>query len=273
MSKRYLDDGSQLSLPHLYLYYCTYSTSTVPAHELQQAINVLKYPIHSGNQASSNIPLPPALPQYIGALNSDYSYVQRAEEAAQQTAEKAKETRPPNTAKSYKNRRQEFLDWCHAYCPPGPLNETPDDRKLHYFLVTQVVNREYKKKGKKRKQPSDESDESDENGESNDPAPGPSNEVDPPLPPDSDLLRPEEIPGEVLGDEQLTDELLERSASTPNIKRAGLSTVKMYIAVVVDLYNDQALADPHSNRPHPSGKLVEAGDYEFNSQILYFKLL
>lgn len=36
MSKRYLEDGSQLS-PYLHLYYCVYPTSTVP-HELHQAV-------------------------------------------------------------------------------------------------------------------------------------------------------------------------------------------------------------------------------------------
>ena len=33
----------------------------------------------------------------------------------------------------------------------------------------------------------------------------------------------------------------------PN-RRVGLATVKMYITAVVDLYNKQALADPHSHR-------------------------
>ncbi|OBZ81044.1 hypothetical protein A0J61_10908 [Choanephora cucurbitarum] len=32
----------------------------------------------------------------------------------------------------------------------------------------------------------------------------------------------------------------------------------MYIAAVVDLYNEQTLAGPHSHCPHPRGKLVEA---------------
>ncbi|OBZ80847.1 hypothetical protein A0J61_11104, partial [Choanephora cucurbitarum] len=42
----------------------------------------------------------------------------------------------------------------------------------------------------------------------------------------------------------------------PN-RRVGLATVKMYIAAVVDLYNEQALADPHSHRPHPREDLCD----------------
>jgi hypothetical protein len=67
------------------------------------------------------------------------------------------------------------------------------------------------------------------------------------------------IPSEVLGDEQLIRELLEHeSSASPNVKSVVLSTVKMYIAAVVDLSKDQSFADPHSYRPHPHGKLVEA---------------
>lgn len=48
------------------------------------------------------------------------------------------------------------------------------------------------------------------------------------------------------------------SDETIEVKHVGLATVKMYIAAIVDLYNEQSLADPHSSRPHPRGKLVEA---------------
>lgn len=84
-------------------------------------------------------------------------------------------------------------------------------------------------------------------------------EANPSLPTDSDLLQTGEVPSEVLQDDQLRDELLERAAqSSVKIKRVGLATVKMYIPAVVDLHNDQALADSHSHRPHPHGQLVDA---------------
>ncbi|OBZ86852.1 hypothetical protein A0J61_05095 [Choanephora cucurbitarum] len=51
----------------------------------------------------------------------------------------------------------------------------------------------------------------------------------------------------------------------PN-RRVGLATVKMYITAVVDLYNKQALADPHSHRPRPRGKLVEVRLIECEQQ-------
>jgi hypothetical protein len=109
------------------------------------------------------------------------------------------------------------------------------------------------RKGTKRKQPQDSQ------VENSDATPSSSAEVDQSLPTDSDLLQTGEIPGEVLADSQLRDELLERAAMTSDtVKRVGLATVKMYIAAVVDLHNEQSLADPHSNRPHPHGKLVDA---------------
>lgn len=82
--------------------------------------------------------MPPAPPQFFDALNSDYGCAFRAEEAARDTIEKFKTNRPINTTKSYKRSQQEFLRWCHDFCPPGPLNEVVDDKKLHLFLLTQV---------------------------------------------------------------------------------------------------------------------------------------
>ena len=79
----------------------------------------------------------------MNAMNGDYAYAQAVEEAAQKTADKAKKVRPKNTTKSYERRKMEFLEWCHVHCPSGPLNEIPDDRKLHFFLVTQVWYFEY----------------------------------------------------------------------------------------------------------------------------------
>ncbi|OAC99597.1 hypothetical protein MUCCIDRAFT_167015 [Mucor lusitanicus CBS 277.49] len=160
------------------------------------------------SNASGYVPLPQLPSQYMNAMNGDYAYAQAVEEAAQQTADKAKKVRPKNTTKSYERRKKEFLEWCHKHCPPGALNEIPDDRKLHFFLVTQVVNREYKKKGTKRKQPQDSQ------VENSDATPSSSAEVDQSLPTDSDLLQTGEIPGEVLADSQLRDELLERAAMT-----------------------------------------------------------
>lgn len=68
----------------------------------------------------------------------DYSYAQGAEAAAQETIEKAKAGRPKNTTKSYQSKKDEFIKWCHENCPAGPLNEIVDEKKLHFFLLTQV---------------------------------------------------------------------------------------------------------------------------------------
>ncbi|CEP17713.1 hypothetical protein [Parasitella parasitica] len=66
------------------------------------------------------------------------------------------------------------------------------------------------------------------------------------LPLASDLLQTGKVTNEVFEDGQLRDELLERAVLTSaNVKRVGL-------------HNEQSLDDPHSNRPRPHGKLVDA---------------
>jgi hypothetical protein len=58
----------------------------------------------------------------------------------------------------------------------------------------------------------------------------------------------------------MTEELLERTTASspiPVIETVGLATIKMYIAAIVDFFNEQCMADPYSNRPHPRGKHIE----------------
>lgn len=85
----------------------------------------------------------PTSQQHVGILNRHYEYAQEAEAAAHATVEKAKNDRPKNTTKSYRSKQIEFIEWCHENCPPGPLNEIVDDRKLHYFLVSKVSHIHY----------------------------------------------------------------------------------------------------------------------------------
>ena len=83
--------------------------------------------------------MPTVQTDYAQAMNQHYAYAQGVEAAAQDTAEKARNNRPKNTIKSYESKKKEFLRWCHTHCPPGPLNEIVEDRKLHFFLLTQVL--------------------------------------------------------------------------------------------------------------------------------------
>ncbi|KAI7899285.1 uncharacterized protein BX663DRAFT_218166 [Cokeromyces recurvatus] len=121
-----------------------------------------------------------------------------------------------NTTKSYKankkkkkkKKKKEFIHWCHRYCSSGPLNEIVDDKKLHYFLVTQVINREYKKKGTKRKNRNINEEVGD--AVTDEDAPNKTSiENGLILPADSDLVHSEELISEILNDNNLTNELLE----------------------------------------------------------------
>ena len=77
------------------------------------------------------------------------------------------------------------------------------------------------------------------------------------LPFDSDLVHLEEIETAAFENDELALEMQIRVVVGAPNRRVGLATVKVYIAAVVDLYNEQTLAGPHSYRPHPHGKLVE----------------
>jgi hypothetical protein len=69
----------------------------------------------------------------------------------------------------------------------------------------------------------------------------------PMLPADSDLVHAEELELDAVESGDNTEELLEcttASSPIPVIKTVGLATVKMYIAAIVDLFNEQCMADP-----------------------------
>ncbi|KAI8879652.1 hypothetical protein K501DRAFT_193068, partial [Backusella circina FSU 941] len=87
----------------------------------------------------------------------------------------------------------------------------------------------------------------------------PSSEINYLLTTDSDILITGDIRNEVLEGDRLKNGLLEHASSTStDIKHVSLESVKMYIAIVVDLFNEQSLDDPHIHSPHPHGKLVDA---------------
>ncbi|OBZ83484.1 hypothetical protein A0J61_08464 [Choanephora cucurbitarum] len=167
-------------------------------------------------------------------MNQHYAYAQGFEAAAQDTAERPEATNP-RTPLSVMIQSKKKMRWCHTHCPPGPLNEIVDDRKSS---IKNTKRREQREADLRK-------------------APALSKDTTTLLPSDSDLVHSEEIATTAFENDELALEMQSHVVIGAPDRRFGLATVKMYISVVVDLHNEQALADPHNYGPHPRSSLLQ----------------
>ena len=67
-------------------------------------------------------------------------YASAADNAANQTFRNKRAVRSKNTNRTYAGPVVEFENWCRRRCPNDHTNLLIDDKKLHLFLIEEVIS-------------------------------------------------------------------------------------------------------------------------------------